>query len=230
MEEIKNFIENFDGETYDFCFEIMQRYGDNLEVFEYVCKNYLGHPKNGTLPVGHHFSKAEIEEYTSIYGNTVDGLLNSNIKKCNLGLIEQKDFYRSLWDALCTNFASQKEKAFAFYYIIIDATIPYQYLGKPISMSNERFKEIIEKNKTTIDKIKYIAKSGYTQRTEEASLLLNCLEEIEDFESKVVVLVQGMMLLNKPSATKHLDLDTLIKQIDKKIEELESKEDQDTTT
>lgn len=224
MEEIKNLMDNFKGETYDFCFEILKRYGERPEIFEYVCKNYKRKPKNGTIPVDQYFSKTEIDEYKSVYGDTVNGLLNSNIKKCNFGLIEPNNFYTSLWDSFCANFASLKERAFAFYYTIIDATIPYQYLGKPISMSNERFKEIIDKNEASINKIKYIAKSGYTQRTEEASLLLNCLEELEDFESKVVVLAQGMSLLNKPSVARHLDLDTLIKQIDKKIEELESQE------
>lgn len=230
MEEIKNLIENFDGEIYDFCFEIMKMYGENAEVFEYVCKNYSGRPKNGTLPVGQHFSKTEIDQYESVYGDTVNGLLNGNIKKCNFGLIAPDDFYRTLWNAFCTNFSTTKERAFAFYYTIIDATIPYQYLGKPISMSNERFKELLDQNKTSIDKIEYIAKSGYSQRTERASLLLNCLNEIEDFESKIVVLAQGMLLLNKPSTARPLDLDALIKQIDKKVEELKSQEDGDGTT
>lgn len=225
MEELKNLILNFKGETYDLCFEILKQYGESSEIFEYVCKNYLRRPKNGTIPIEQYFSKTEIDEYKSVYGDTVNGLLNSNVKKCNFGLIEPNNFYTSLWDAFCTNFATPKEKAFAFYYTIIDATIPYQYLGKPISMSNERFKEILDKNKASIDKIRYIAESGYTQRTEEASLLLNCIEELEDLESKVVVLAQGMSLLNKPSIARHLDLDTLIKQIDKKIEELESQED-----
>lgn len=226
MEKINNLLSGFTGEIYDLCFEILKRFGDDASIFEFVCKTFTKRPKDGTIVIEAHFSKEEIDEYESVNGDTIDGLLNSTIKKCNLGLIPVSDFYKTLWGALCANFSTPKEKAFAFYYTLIDSTIPYQYLGKPVSMSNERFKEMVEKNKESIEKVKYIVSSGYSQRTERASLLLNCLNEIDDFESKVVVLAQAIPLLNKPTLAGRLDLDTLIHQIDKKIEELEAREDQ----
>ena len=226
MEKINDLLGSFTGEIYDLCYEILKRFGDDASVFEFVCKTFTKRPKNGTIAIETHFSKDEVDEYESVNGNTIDGLLNSTIKKCNLGFIPVADFYKSLWGALCANFSTPKEKAFAFYYVLIDSTIPYQYLGKPVSMSNERFKEMVDRNKESIEKVKYIMRSGYSQRTERASLLLNCLNEIDDFESKTVVLAQAIPLLNKSSSAGRLDLDTLIQQIDKKIEELEAQEDQ----
>ncbi len=101
---------------------------------------------------------------------------------------------------------------------MIDPTIPYQYLGKPISMSNERFKELVEKNKDSIDKVKYIAKSQYSQRTEDASLLLNCLDKIGDFESKTVVLAQAIEILSRFRTLRALDIDEFIQRIDAKAD------------
>jgi hypothetical protein len=181
-------------------------------------------PDAGTITLEEHFSKEQIEEFESVFGDVVDGLLSSNIKKCNLGLIEEKDFYCALWNSICTNFSGIDEKAFAFYYILIDKNIPYQYLGKPITMSNSRFKELTEKNRDSLDKIKYITISGYAQRTERASLLLNCLEQIEDYDSKVVVLAHALSRMGGGSPVGRMDIESLIKHIDKRIAELEEEE------
>lgn len=217
MEKVKEIVNNFDGEIYDLCYELLDD-GESATVFEYVCKCFSMRNKEKSIVIKSHFSETEIEEYESIYGDIVNGLLNTTIKKCNFGIINPDDFYKTLWSSFCTNFSTQKELAFAFYYTLINRTIPYQYLGKPISMSNERFKEMIEKNKQSIEKVKYIAKSQYGQRTEEASLLLNCLSEIDDFESKTVVLAQAILLLNRVSTPRPLDIDELIQRIDEKIE------------
>lgn len=225
MERIKELINNFDGKIYDLCYELLNE-REIAAVFEYVCKNFSKRLKEKNTIIDSHFTDTEIEEFESVYGDVVNGLLNTTIKKCNFGIIDPNDFYNSLWASYCTNFTSQKELAFAFYYTLIDQTIPYQYLGKPISMSNDRFKEIIEKNEESIEKVKYILKSQYSQRTEDASLLLNCLDAIDDFESKTVVLAQAIMLFNR-SRSRAMDLDDLIKKIDERIEreEREQKED-----
>lgn len=225
MEELKKLMENYSGATYDFCYDVLQKYGDKEEVFEYVCSNFLGKPQNGTIQTGTYFTELEIDEYKAIYGDLVDGFLHSTIKKCNVGLIDSRNFYKSLWEVYCSNFKTSKEKAFAFYYTIIDPMIPYQFLGKPVSMSNDKFKELTEKNREIINKIKYIEKSQYSQRTERASLLLNCLETADSFEDKTVILAHGISLLGKQPLPRSAELDHIIEQINKKIVELQESED-----
>lgn len=227
MEELKNLLNNFNGEVYNLCYEILVSSDNQVEAFEYVCKNLLKYPKNGTIQIKEYFSEIEFQEYESIYGDTVKGLLNTNIKKCNLGLIAVQDFYKTLWESYCSIFQTDKDRAFAFCYTVCSKAIPFQYLGKPLSMSNELFRTLIEKNKESIDKIKYIARSGYSQKTERASLLLNCINEIEDFDSKVVVLSQALLILGQNAKglfSDSTDIDSLIQSIDKKIEELEAEE------
>ena len=209
------------------CYEILVTSTDQVSAFEFVCKNLIEYPENGTIQIKEYFSKKEFEEYRSIYGDTVKGLLNTNMKKCNFGVIAVKDFYKSLWESYCTIFPTDKGKAFAFYYTVSSKDIPYQYLGKPLSMSNEQFRMLTEKNKASIDKIKYIDRSRYGQRTERASLLLNCISEIEDFESKVVVLAHALSILGQRHMSifsDQKDIDSFIHRIDKKIEELEAEE------
>ena len=226
MQEVKRLIENFSGEIYNLCYTLLESAENECRVFEYTCITYKKRPDEGTIVLPEHFTKEQIEELESVFGDVVDGLLNSNIKKCNLGLIPESDFYCALWNAVCANFSQIEEKAFAFYYILIDKRIPYQFLGKPITMSNARFREVTEKNRDILNKITYISTSGYTQRTERASLLLNCLEQIDDYESKVVVLAHAISRLNSSNSIGRMDMDieSLIKKIDQRIAELEQEE------
>lgn len=227
MEKIKKLLEEFDGTIYNLCYEILISHENQVATFEYVCKNLFEFPKNKTAQIKEYFSESEIQEYESIYGDTVKGLINTNIKKCNFGTIAAEDFYKTLWESYCTMFQTEKEKAFAFYYTVSSKTIPYQYLGKPLSMGNDQFRTLAEKNKESIDKVKYIKRSCYGQKTERASLLLNCINAIEDYESKVVVLSHALSILGQSSMnlfSDAKDIDLLIQRIDKKIEELETEE------
>lgn len=220
MDKIKKILDEFDGKIYDFCYEIL-KYNNQGDTFEFVCKNFSNRKGSATSHIDSYFSPEEIEEYISVYGTIVNGLLESTIKKCNLNIIPPDRFYSSLWESYCSLFTTQKELAFSFYYTLIDKKIPYQYIGKPLSMSNDDFKKITEANDKYIQKIKYILNSGYAQRTERASLILNCLDEIDDYEAKVTVLAHAITLSNN-SKFSQLDLDSVIKQIDQKIEELEA--------
>lgn len=224
MDKIKNLIDNFKGEIYDLCFEILNNTSDQCAAFEYTCKNLLQKPEKGTIDIQKNFSKEEIDSYESLYGATINSLIKTSIKKCNLGIISEEFIYIDLWESFCKIFTTNKERAFAFFYTVIDKTIPYQYLGKTISMSNERFRQLSEENQSFIEKIKYIKRNFLTERTEDASLVLNCLDEIEDREAKVVVLAHAFSIFGQDPFSifsDKKDIGTLIEQIDKKIAQLE---------
>ncbi len=226
MEWLKELIENFDGEIYDLCYKLTVENEHIEEVFQYVCENLLKMPEEKSIVIEKQFTEEEIEWYKSIYGDNVNGILKSTIKKCDYGIISEADFYSSLWESFCANFTSEKEKAFAFYYTLVDSKIPYQYVGKPLSMDNEKFKRILDENNESVEKIKYIFKSNYIQRTEQASLILNCLEKIDDFEARTVLLARAFGLQDEKR--KSVDIDDLIKKIDRKIAELEQEEEQES--
>lgn len=224
MLEIKKILESFDGELYDLCFELIEGSSNTADVFEYVCKNLLTMPQTKEIQIKRYFTSEEITEYKILYGDSVDGIINSTIKRCDYGLAKPDEFYRLLWKSFSSIFHSTKELAFAFYYTLIDMRIPYQYLGKPISMENDRFRELTDANKEHLKKLEYIRMSGYKQRTESASLLLHCLDSIDDFDSKVVVLAHALNILATKPNSKEPNIDELIRQIDQKIAELEREE------
>mgnify|MGYP004631761855 CR=1 FL=1 len=216
MNKVERILHDFSGEIYNLCYELLDMTDTPADVFEYTCKNFKEKPKNGTIQIADYFSKEEIEEYESLFGETVDGLLDSTIKKCNFGIMKPEMFYKNLWESYQKNFETKKERAFAFYYTVADAAIPYCYLGKPLSMSNEKFKSLVQKNKDSIDKIEYINKTTYGQRTERASLALNIISEIPDYEDKVVVLAQAITILGTGKKEKIIPpdmVDDLIKSI-----------------
>lgn len=226
MDKICELLENFQGEIYDFCYEVLNTAQDQKEAFTYVCKNFSKPPQHGTIAVPLYFSEDEIETYETLCGSTVNGLIKMSMKKCDLDIIRPELFYSDLWDSFCKNFSSDKELAFAFYYTVIDSAIPYQYLGKALSMSDEQFRKLSEENKPLIEKILYIMKNRHAQRTEEASLLLNCLDEIEDRKVKIVVLAHAITILGSGRLpVGRREIDSILRGIDEKIKELESRED-----
>ena len=60
------------------------------------------------------------------------------------------------------------------YYVIIDKRIPCFHLDPAslYSLSNERFQQIRNENMTSIQKIRFILKAHFSQKTERASVLL----------------------------------------------------------
>jgi hypothetical protein len=225
VREIKELLETFDGEIFDLCYKLISENENLPEVFQYACENFTALPKEKKVKIDTYFSPVEINELESVLGDIVNGLIKSTIKKCNFGLVTKEDFYSALWEGYSTNFSTVKEKAFAFYYTLIDRRIPYQYLGKPLSIDDDKFKELIETNRLIIKKIEYIKNSAYQQKTENASLVLNCLNETLDFESKVVVLARAIDILCVKRTPVNVGVEDLIRQIDEKIAELEKEED-----
>lgn len=230
MNKIKNLIDNFSGEVCDLCFEILKIAPNKEEAFEFTCKNFLGKTEKGTIEIQKYFTKEEKDSYESLYGSTINALIDTSIRKCNLGIISEDMLYHDLWQAICNNFVTDKEQAFAFYYTVIDESIPYQYLGKTISMSNERFRQLSEENESFIEKIKYIKHVRLTQRTEDASQVLNCLDEIEDREAKVVVLAHAISILGTSTMSlSQRRIDSLIQKIDQRIKELEAEQEEENS-
>lgn len=214
-------IYNFKGEIYDLCYELLRDAESEVEVFQYVCENLTSLPEDGQIEIEKRFSEDEINELRAAYGDIVDGLIKSTIKRCDYGMVQENMFYEILWTSYGAHFVTLEEKAFAFYYTIIDKRIPYMYIGKPLSMDQKRFMEIQEENEKLLDKIGYIFSSSYTQKTEVASLVLQCLDKVEDFEIKVIALIRAMDLHKIKSQKESVDVASLIKDIEQKIKELE---------
>lgn len=216
--KIEQLIKNYDGEIYDLCYKLIVESGDFKNDFQYVCENIELKNEQKTNKIEEYFQETEIELLKKIYANVVDGLITQNISKANYGIVKPEQFYTMLWEDVCRNFKEIKELAFALYWIVIDKRIPYVYIGTPLSMDNDEFKEISKANIDSIEKIKYVLRAGYSQRTEEASILLKVITDIPNYKDQVVVFTYLISFLQE-TREKNKILTDLLEKIAEIIEE-----------
>lgn len=217
--KIEQLIKNYDGEIYDLCYKIIVESEDFEKDFQYVCENFELKNKQKTIKIEEYFQETEIELMKKIYANVVDGLIAQNISKVNYGIVKPEQFYVMLWEDVCRNFKETKELAFALYWIVIDKRIPYIYIGTPLSMDDDEFKDISKANKDNIKKIEYVLRAGYLQRTEEASMLLKIITDIENYRDQVVVFTYLISFLQETREKSQLLTDLLKKMVEKMEED-----------
>lgn len=179
--ECKSYVDKVlregDGEPFDICDYLYQgliqlNIQDQPSAFQYICELF------GTVESSENFgivaSKYRNKEDTlrSQYGSLVNSLIELYIKRN----VEESDFYSSLWNNIMSSglFSQEEERIFALYYILIDKRIPYFRLDPAslYSLSNDRFKQIRNDNIRAIQKIRFILKANFSQKTERASALL----------------------------------------------------------
>jgi hypothetical protein len=144
-------------------------------------------------------SEDELEVFQDSYGKYIDELLLAVLKKAyNLGL-EKEDFYDLLWKTVInTNFFNSiKERAFALYYMVIDRRLPYYPLEKGMLMEGQIFRKILKQNEETINRIKFILYLQFSQKTEEASLILKELVKLTSIEDQVIVLAAMLDIMRQ---------------------------------
>lgn len=186
-------------------FNIIINYSDmfdeQVDAFQYVCKVYGTIESDESYMIKQAPYKNEKEELKENYGEIVNTLLSAYISKnC-----KEEEFYADIWKIIIESliFKDEKSKVFALYYIIIDARIPYFTLGysNRYSLSNEKYRELRTKYTTEIQRMRFILRTNFNQKTEKASSLLAELgitvpleeasvEEIEDYERKVMQMVE----------------------------------------
>lgn len=196
-EKIAELVLHYNGELYNLCYKIIEESEDLKRDFEYICKNLVRTPKEKTIHIDNYINKDEREFIWKIYGRKVEGILSEIVNKANYGVLKPECFYQELLDSLQRSFTEKKELAVAFERVLRDSRIPFEYLGKSLIMDQSVYREKIEKNKKSIEKLLYALRIEYSQKTEQASVLLNIIEGIEDYNDKVVVFSQLIDVLQR---------------------------------
>ena len=165
------------GEPFDICdylYQGLQKLtpSDQSVAFQYICEQF------GTIESSDSFgiSPSQYRNKENLLRNQLGNLIDSLIELYIKRNVEETVFYTSLWKNIMTSglFLQEEEKIFALYYIIMDKRIPYFHLDPAslYSLSNERFQQIRNENMTSIQKIRFILKAHFSQKTERASVLL----------------------------------------------------------
>ena len=195
-QDVKNLLCTYSGELIDCCLYFYnnikkEEYDRQIECFQILCEEFGSVKSNETVILKNVISKTELDILTDQYGEYINEILNSLLKKAYNEEYSSRQFYHNLWAAFINGgiITSEKEFAFAIYYIIIDRKIPYFVLEQGLHMSNQVFENYMLENRDIIAKIRFILNHSFTQKTEEASLLVKELTKLETFEDQVIAMV-----------------------------------------
>lgn len=168
--------------------------GEALEFF-FSCSENIEPEEEGELEL--EFTEPEKERYAASYGKMIDGSLEALLVE-NLPISE---FYRRLWEVIQNNtiLISEKQKAFALYYIWIDARIPYFELEEGLKMSNKEYREYLKEYEKALKKARFILFTPTEQKTQRASRLISLLNDLPDDEVKAVLMAQILDMRAKNS-------------------------------
>lgn len=162
--------------------------GHEKEALEY----FFSYPENiepgGKEEAEAEFTAEEKDRYVASYGKLIDGSLEALLRE-NLPAPE---FYGRLWNVIQNNtiLVSEKQKAFALYYIWIDARIPYFELEEGLTMSNKEYRDYIMQYEEILKKARFILFTPTNQKTQRASRVVTLLEEMPDDRAKAVLMAQ----------------------------------------
>lgn len=194
---INDILQNYSGAKVNIAYciyeEIASQSGHESDVLEYFYECAEDAKSEGRTPIKEIFTAEEKFHFVLSYGKLIDGALEALLQK-NCSCTE---FYSELWDFIEHNtiLTEKKQKAFALYYIWIDARIPYYQLDAGLRMDNTAYKEMIEKLKPMIKKARFILYTPTAQRTERASRLLKLLDEVKSEEEKAVLMAQILAMI-----------------------------------
>lgn len=120
------------------------------------------------------------------------GLANGILEKLVSSNCGKEEFYETLWKEIHEGilFTNDEERQFVLFFCWNDVRLPYFQLNQGVYMENEEYQELVGKLSEEIKKCKFIINSRLEQRTEQGSLLLKVLQELESEREKAVVFSQ----------------------------------------
>ncbi|TDL06452.1 hypothetical protein EUA04_17180 [Mycolicibacterium obuense] len=138
----------------------------------------------------------EQADLESRFGPVVDQLLDL-ILSDNHSVV---DFYGELWNLVQNPiFHDRKAKAFAFYWVMIDKRLPYFQIGPGYRMTEEEWRAATKRVSKKLAKLRFILAKDFRQKSEEASLLLQELDEMTDLEERIRALSYLIFYLRRES-------------------------------
>ncbi|MCM1500262.1 MAG: hypothetical protein NC124_17505 [Clostridium sp.] len=198
LREIENLLSVFRGNYADVCFAVYSIIADSecppkaLQFFLENCEDIESSEETEIAVI---FSEEEIADLAMSYETLTEGILNKLLRK----KLDEQVFYQELWNILNSDFLfeTQREKAFALNSICRDVRLPYFNLSEGLKMTEESFIENRNAVKTELKKIRLIMVSDYQQYTQQASLLLDVIGEVQDEKKKAVLMAFVLSILKK---------------------------------
>lgn len=188
---IMRVLEKGSGTLINRCFamyKLIEESSDcHAELLKYAFEIFGFVESDNSDPAIMEISKSEQDQLKNDYGDMVDGIIKSLIKR---SYNNETEFYQELWNTFSTPiFKDEKAKVFAFYYSMIDKRLPFFLVTTGTRMTNKDFRERQRVLSHKIAKAKFILNNGnlFDQKTEAASHLLEIVESEEDPLDRLVL-------------------------------------------
>lgn len=174
---------------------------DPVRAFQYFLQNADDIESTEEQEIAPRYTAAEIQKMKFNCSSCVKGILETALRKnCS-----ENAFYELLWHSITDHnplLPEENDIIFAICTIWRDGRIPYFQLEEGLKMTNERFKEISQKNLSLLKKTSFIIRSSLEQRTEVSSLLLKILSECETEEERAVMMAQILGMQERKTLTR----------------------------
>ena len=210
FDECKNYIDkvlcegkgdSFDIAHYLYSALILLPSDDQPHAFQYACEHFGTVESNDSFGITPSKYRSQKDSLRNQYEDVIDSLLNLYIKQN----VDESAFYSKLWANVVSSgvFSDEEDQIYALYSILIDKRVPYFHLDSAsfYSLSNDRFKQLHDENIQAIQKIAFIMKASFNQKSERASALLSELgisspadtgdaEKVHAYETKLMQMVE----------------------------------------
>jgi hypothetical protein len=158
-------------------------------LLQYIAEHF-GHIEScDEIPIDVFINGDELSALKSQYSKVVDSIFEMILQS----RLSVYDFYAALNSQIIHNniFKDEKSKSFALYWILIDRRIPYFQLDQGLKTSNEEWQAISRRLNIEKQRVSFILASDFSQKSEEADLLL---KEIDSKEEQERVYLLGYIL------------------------------------
>lgn len=149
-------------------------------LLQYIAEHFGQIESCDEIPIDVFITGDELSALKSQYSKVVDSIFEMILQsRFSVG-----DFYSALNSQIIHNnlFKDEKSRAFALYWILIDRRIPYFQLDKGLKTSNEEWQAISRRLPIEKQRVSFIMASNFTQKSEEADLLLKEIDSKEEQE------------------------------------------------
>ncbi len=188
------------GEFYNLSFELFQIMSneeseeDRIEAFQFLCENFGRDDSDESVEMPEHFTEEERLELKSSVAIFVDSAMRFVLQKAYRDHFTSTDFYRLLWNMVFTDGAlkSEKENAFALYWILIDGYIPYVQMNEQIDICAEKANNFMNANPLLFHRVRYFMHFPLGKRTRRAALLIQELDALDSIEEKTILLAYAL--------------------------------------
>lgn len=128
------------------------------------------------------------------FGELSDSVLNSLIaQECS-----EEEFYNRLIDAINSPiFPTDASRIVALYNILRDAQMPYFEIGEGMKMNNDKYANLQRELRTEMKRLSHLLARKFTQRTEQASHVLDVIQSIETRDGQVVAISKLVGLIDR---------------------------------